>query len=237
MKKRKFKRYDEGGMTEEDAKKKGLEASKDEKVGFFERLRMGNIDDPRSEAYKRFGAGRGRTASAPAAPITPAPVVERSFNTPERIETSGFEGMGGMKPRMPVGLQSAVEGAGVGEATQNLPVAKEVEKKTVVTPRKKVTETTKKVSKPTPKKSAPDESAAETARLARQAKSAEKPKSKLEDTGKSSRLKALVDTFKRAGQSYDNPFAKRFKSGGSVSSASSRADGAAKRGKTKCKVY
>lgn len=48
------------GDTEETYKARGLEASSGEKVGFFERLRMGNIDDPNSEAYKRLGAGRGR---------------------------------------------------------------------------------------------------------------------------------------------------------------------------------
>ena len=42
----------------QDDKAAGLKASEGEKVGFFERLRMGNIDDPNSEAYRRFGAGR-----------------------------------------------------------------------------------------------------------------------------------------------------------------------------------
>lgn len=58
--KRKTKRYQEGGKTEEQYKKEGLESSKGDKVGFFERLTMGNIDDPRSEAYRRFGAGRAK---------------------------------------------------------------------------------------------------------------------------------------------------------------------------------
>ena len=57
----KTKRYDEGDLVESDFKKKGLESSKDDRVGFFERLRMGNIDSPSSDAYRRFGAGRGRT--------------------------------------------------------------------------------------------------------------------------------------------------------------------------------
>ena len=57
----KTKRYDEGDLVESDFKKKGLESSKDDRVGFFERLRMGNIDSPKSEAYRRYGAGRGRT--------------------------------------------------------------------------------------------------------------------------------------------------------------------------------
>jgi hypothetical protein len=63
MKKKKAKRYQEGGEAED--KKRGLAASnKEGSVGFFERLRMGNIDDPKSEAYKRFGAGRGQAEAA-----------------------------------------------------------------------------------------------------------------------------------------------------------------------------
>jgi hypothetical protein len=63
MKKKKAKRYQEGGEAED--KKRGLAASnKEGSVGFFERLRMGNIDDPTSEAYKRFGAGRGKAETA-----------------------------------------------------------------------------------------------------------------------------------------------------------------------------
>lgn len=53
--------YADGGEVE-TLKQEGLKASEGEKVGFFERLRMGNIDDPKSEAYTRFGAGRGQEA-------------------------------------------------------------------------------------------------------------------------------------------------------------------------------
>jgi hypothetical protein len=61
--KKKAKRYQEGGEAED--KKRGLAASnKEGSVGFFERLRMGNIDDPKSKAYKRFGAGRGQAETA-----------------------------------------------------------------------------------------------------------------------------------------------------------------------------
>ena len=63
----KFKRYEGGGEVSAEVdpkeaadKARGLKASKDDKVGFFERIRMGNIDQEGSEAYKRFGAGRGR---------------------------------------------------------------------------------------------------------------------------------------------------------------------------------
>jgi gas vesicle protein len=85
---KKFKRYEGGGevMGEMDpmeaaAKKRGLEMSnKEAPVGFFERLRAGNIDQPGSEAYNRFGAGRGRDRGEsvsvnqpmPAAPAAPA---------------------------------------------------------------------------------------------------------------------------------------------------------------------
>ena len=48
--------------------------------------------------------------------------------------------------------------------------------------------------------------------------------------------RAIKGTMESAGRSYDNPFAKRMKSGGKVSSASSRADGIAQRGKTRGKV-
>jgi len=68
---KKRKRFNEGGLSDKDA---GLEASKDEKVGFFERLRMGNIDDEGSEAYRRFGAGRGRAERVPVEDRVPTPV-------------------------------------------------------------------------------------------------------------------------------------------------------------------
>lgn len=57
--KKEVKGYADGGEVEA-MKQEGLKASAGEKVGFFERLRAGNIDDPNSEAYRRFGAGRGQ---------------------------------------------------------------------------------------------------------------------------------------------------------------------------------
>jgi hypothetical protein len=96
MARKKTKRFNEGGVSEDQLKAEGLAASKDDKVGFFERLRMGNIDAPDSEAYKRFGAGRGRAArsavekpmydigyegrdaalATPAAPAAPMPAAQ-----------------------------------------------------------------------------------------------------------------------------------------------------------------
>lgn len=75
---KKRKRFDEGGITEAADKAAGLKASEGDKVGFFERLRMGNIDDPSSEAYRRFGAGRGKAERTPVedAVVTPVSRVD-----------------------------------------------------------------------------------------------------------------------------------------------------------------
>ena len=92
----KFKRYEGGGEIsgtvdpkEAADKETGLKASKDDDVGFLQRLRMGNIDDPSSEAYKRFGAGRGRS-EAPAEVERPRP-VPRPPAYPNPIFAAGEE--------------------------------------------------------------------------------------------------------------------------------------------------
>jgi hypothetical protein len=77
---KKIKRFQEGGMSDKD---RGLEASKDDKVGFFERLRMGNIDDEGSEAYRRFGAGRGKAEQTPVETMTATPVTRPTSPAPE----------------------------------------------------------------------------------------------------------------------------------------------------------
>jgi hypothetical protein len=108
----KFKRYEGGGeiMSEADPKETadkeaGLKASKGEDVGFLQRLRMGNIDDPSSEAYKRFGAGRGRAAPA-AEEETPKPqAVARPPAKPNPIFAAGEE----QGKRQPSGDASVAE--------------------------------------------------------------------------------------------------------------------------------
>jgi hypothetical protein len=72
---KKIKRFQEGGMSDKD---RGLEASKEDKVGFFERLRMGNIDEEGSEAYRRFGAGRGKAERTPEEDRAATPVVRET---------------------------------------------------------------------------------------------------------------------------------------------------------------
>jgi hypothetical protein len=68
---KKIKRFESGGVSDKD---RGLEASKEDKVGFFERMRMGNIDEEGSEAYRRFGAGRGKAERTPVETMEPSPV-------------------------------------------------------------------------------------------------------------------------------------------------------------------
>ena len=110
----KFKRYEGGGEIsgevdpkEAAAKEAGLKASKGDDVGFFQRLRMGNIDDPSSEAYKRFGAGRGRS-EAPA--VTPAEVERpRPVPRPPAYPNPIFEEGRKQGMRQPSGDASVAE--------------------------------------------------------------------------------------------------------------------------------
>lgn len=94
---KKIKRFQEGGMSDKD---RGLEASKDEKVGFFERLRMGNIDDEGSEAYRRFGAGRGKAERTPVEDRVATPVVREAAAAP-KVEMDEMEAANA-RPPIPV---------------------------------------------------------------------------------------------------------------------------------------
>jgi hypothetical protein len=111
----KFKRYEGGGEIsgevdpkEAAAKEAGLKASKGDDVGFFQRLRMGNIDDPSSEAYKRFGAGRGRLERNPVNESVSVsgsePVVRPSMRPNPIFEEGRKQGM-----RQPSGDASVAE--------------------------------------------------------------------------------------------------------------------------------
>jgi hypothetical protein len=104
---KKIKRFQEGGMSDKD---RGLEASKEDKVGFFERLRMGNIDDEGSEAYRRFGAGRGKAERTPVETMAPSPVrqsadaamPERSQDDSGAFNEAGSGVVNDTKPDMPM---------------------------------------------------------------------------------------------------------------------------------------
>jgi len=109
---KKFKRYEGGGevMGEMDpmeaaAKKRGLDISnKEAPVGFFERIRAGNIDQPGTEAYNRFGAGRGRAAAPAVEEDRPMPVA-RPPAQPNPIFAAGLE----QGKRQPSGDASVAE--------------------------------------------------------------------------------------------------------------------------------
>ena len=111
----KFKRYEGGGEIsgevdpkEAAAKEAGLKASRGDDVGFFQRLRMGNIDDPSSEAYKRFGAGRGRSERNPvneSVSVSGSEPIVRPSMRPNPIFAAGLE----QGKRQPSGDASVAE--------------------------------------------------------------------------------------------------------------------------------
>jgi len=77
----KTKRFAEGGMTDEEQeaadKAAGLAASnKEPSIGFLERLKAGNIDAKGSDAYNKFGAGRGAADRAARVPVEDAVPVK-----------------------------------------------------------------------------------------------------------------------------------------------------------------
>jgi hypothetical protein len=93
---KKIAREKSDAAYESDAADKaaGLKASKDEPVGFFKRLMMGNIDKPGSEAYEKLGAGRGKAARESA-----AEAARESGQTAERYKPAAVESE---KPVAPV---------------------------------------------------------------------------------------------------------------------------------------
>ena len=278
------RRFVEGGFTSSESqemprartakddqeaadKAAGLEASNKEKsTGFFERLRMGNIDDPNSEAYKRFGAGRGRAERVP--------VEDKSFtDVPSKI------GMGAFNQRL-----QASKNADTG-ITQGERIAQEMASKP-----DQVVEPTKVVKKPVPrdtsnysnegryKSPVGVSTVKDTSNYSNEGRGKEAPSAKTEAkteaksepkkemyrtmSGKMAEktpdygsplmglgetvgrgAKAIGDVFSKyefmtpaqriAKENKEKKEARGYKAGGSISKASSRADGIAQRGKTR----
>jgi hypothetical protein len=96
---KKIKRFESGGVSDKD---RGLEASKDDKVGFFERMRMGNIDEEGSEAYNRFGAGRGKAERTPVEDRVATPVVRESAAAATSAPTPDMDPMQEANAREPI---------------------------------------------------------------------------------------------------------------------------------------
>jgi len=232
-------------------KKSGLEASNKEKpVGFFERLRMGNIDEVGSEAYNKFGAGRGR-AMAPvpatkAPPSLPEPkkvsigssdeqyendrakrrAMARSFDMQQDI-SAGSDFISrpqdeGYRPNAGTASERAMlEGAfDSDKITENTgPRTKPIE----ITPAKP----------PKPPKPKVTDTGDESARLLARYK---KPALRQETVNE--RAKRFIEKREAAKREKEaNPARGRsgvaYAKGGSVSSASKRADGIATKGKTR----
>ncbi len=101
------KRFAEGGMTDEEQeaadKAAGLAASnKEPSGGLWERLKAGNIDAKGSDAYNKYGAGRGAADRAARVPVEDA--------LPVKVN------------RMPqMGEDERPAATGMGEATKMLP--------------------------------------------------------------------------------------------------------------------
>lgn len=243
---KKFRRYDEGGSVDEaTSKQAGLDTSSKEKpVGFFERLRMGNIDDPTSEAYKRLGAGRGRaSAPAPATATTESqpqitarippklrmPTPNEESGTLQNMISSGSDIVGrpqdeGYRPNKGTAMERAMlEGAF--DSDKIIENTGPRTKPIIKTP-----------SKPVASKSKVTDTGDESSRLLTKYK---KPALRQETVNE--RAKRFVEKREAAKRAKEaNPARGRggvaYAKGGMVSSASKRADGIATKGKTRGKM-
>lgn len=255
--KKKVKRYNAGGKTEEQYKKEGLEASKGDKVGFFERLRMGNIDKPGSEAYQRFGAGRGRMEEESKKPVSES-AKETSDYSGRGAKSYGDDGMDVPHSGTPTGKRdSSVEDSSTsvskgvmsnympgGSYKQPEPRAGETKIRTQSTPKKAPAPAPKKqttTNVPTGMAGSKSKKDGEptSERFKAVSKAIEGTASNLfksidpEDIRKE-RLRTIEERRKREKA---ERLGYGMKKGGKVSSASSRADGCAQRGKTRGKLF
>jgi hypothetical protein len=233
--KRKVKRYEEGGKTEADYKREGLAASNrdlDEErskmsglekftSGFKRlgrRLTEGNIDQPGSEAYYKYGAGRGKMIEE-----STKPVPEMSSDYSGRGATT----LSDAKPKEASSTMDLTDRLRAASPGSNIP-RMDGEGGGYTSP---VKEEVKKESKAKPKKSklqVQNEMAKRMAKGYAKAAGSEATRS----TGSGSVNEDLMYPTKRGSGGYGYGF----KKGGKVSSASSRADGIAQRGKTKGRI-
>jgi hypothetical protein len=235
----KFKRYESGGDVAD--KEAGLKASKDEDVGFFQRLRMGNIDDPSSEAYKRFGAGRGRSERNPvheSVSVSGSEPIVRPSMRPRPIERALSDDMYSDYGNIKGGM-----GTGTGEAGSSYYVGKNRPSDFPNIP--PMAESTSSPSKPSASKPAkpakPSEpkvtdTGDESSRLLTRYK-----KPPLRQETMDERAKRFIEKREAAKREKEaNPARGRggvpYQKGGMVSSASKRADGIATKGKTRGKI-
>ena len=216
-------------------------ADPEDKRSFFDRIKSdvsritaGNIDDPKSEAYKKYGAGRDAPApvapaekpkpQAVARPLASPPAkprpTERALSDEMYSDTGSKTGMGAAGTKYDVRRLKAGE-SGSDDIFLNIPPL------------------------PAMTKFPETESAKNKPRVV--------SKKELEDSGfdnlrdylndkkglsrKSSDKHAEARKNLSSGKKRIDEAGKPYRSGGSVSSASSRADGIAQRGKTRGKIY
>ena len=241
---KKIAREKSDAAYESDATDKatGLKASKGEDVGFFKRLMMGNIDKPGSEAYEKFGAGRGRVENMP------VPVREAI----KRPSDDGFKPEVTKQPERftPNDTSSDVENT-FAAGLSNKPVKKEPVKQEAV-------KLVKEVAKPSVLSGNPRDAEKGMSRGRRESISEsdkpQPPAGSMRGYGEIANLNTLAerdkkskemmkdaderDAFKRrvsslSGGCKSGGATKAYAQGGSVSS---RGDGCAQRGKTRGKV-
>jgi hypothetical protein len=234
---KKVKRYEGGGEIEEAAaKQRGLDISNKEKpMGFFERLRAGNIDDPSSEAYKRFGAGRGRATAPAESKPTPAQTAASAASaaSDRSLSDDMYSDFG------PRSGRSSSDTVTPTRSTATKPVAPakapqvtkaELEKsglslRDYMNKQQGLTrkESAKESVKASVKAAMPDAEILEAKRVARYTPPGSAPKQSMGRQRQPFMPGEVDNTFPGA----------KFKGGGKVRSASARADGIAIRGKTR----
>lgn len=129
--------YADGGeVTEASDKAAGLKASSGEEVGFFKRLAMGNIDQEGSEAYNKFGAGRGAAERVKALPDDSSndmaeskrlgmkteasePAKTTPLETPEPVKTTAADFQRTDKDTTPVAAPAKSKPASAAKASSN----------------------------------------------------------------------------------------------------------------------
>ena len=239
-------------MDDEAAQKKRGIASAD-KIGFFERIRMGNIDDPSSEAYKKLGAGRGRsipkaskipyTETDDAKNLDKAAMREKSEVTDERdAREAEYAGLPRKTPprtsKAPIVTKEQMKKEGFDNLRDYLnfkrkktrrkdPVAKSVDKSTgqpeIILPLYKYNQEIATRSE-SPNLINNDMTAEQIA--AAEKRTMPTDEARFLDASRRGQL----GTMKKGGA------VKKYKEGGTVSSASRRGDGIALRGKTRGKM-
>ena len=203
----------------------------------FSRITAGNIDDPKSEAYKKYGAGRDAVKAdvpVPAAPVEkPKPQAvaspsasppakprptERALTDPMYSDTGSKTGFGAAETKYDVRRLKAGESDDMFVKLPPLPAMTKFPE----------TESAKNKPRVVSKKELEDSGFDNLRDYLNDKKGLSR---------KSSDKHAEARKNLSSGKKRIDEGGKPYRSGGSVSSASSRADGIAQRGKTRGKIY